>query len=396
MHQTAEFLFALGAILLLGLAADFLGRHTLLPRVTLLLLAGILIGDQALGLIPAGLNERFEIIANMALVMVGFLLGGQLTFKSLRGMGRPLLWISFSASLASVVIVTLALGVFGLPTGIAILLGCIAAATAPAATADTVIESGDRGPFGRLLLAIVAIDDAWALILFSLALAVVSLINGAGGAEAALLKAGHEIFGAVALGCAIGLPAAYLTGRLKPGQPILTEALGLVFLCGGATLWLDVSFLITAMVMGAVISNLATHHDYPFHEIENIEWPVMVVFFMLAGASLEIGMLTELGLVGLVYLLARTGGKISGAWIGARLSHAGTAVERWMGLALLPQAGVAIGMTLIAANRFPEYYQIILSVVISTTVVFELLGPVLTRLALRKSMEYRAEKPEEK
>ena len=385
MNQTAQFLFALGAILLLGLAADFLGRRTFLPRVTLLLLVGILVGDQVLGLIPATLGARFEVIANLALLMVGFLLGGQLTLKSLRGMGRQLLWISLCATLASVLVVTLALSAFGLPPEIALLLGCIAAATAPAATADTVIESGRTGPFCRLLLAIVAIDDAWALILFSVALAAVSILNGVGSMDAQLLTAVHEVFGAVALGLTIGVPAAYLTGRLTPGQPMLTEALGLVFICGGAAIWLDVSFLISAMAMGAVIANLATHHDYPFHEIENIEWPVMVVFFMLAGASLEIGMLRELGLVGLIYLLARTVGKVSGAWLGARLSDAGPAVERWMGLALLPQAGVAIGMSLLAANRFPEYRQIILSVVISTTVLFELAGPAITRLALRKT-----------
>ena len=385
MHQTAQFLFALGAILLLGRAADFLGRRTFLPRVTLLLLVGILVGDQVLGLIPAALSARFEVIANMALLMVGFLLGGQLTLRSLRGMGRQLLWISLSATLASVLMVALVLTAFGLPIEIAILLGCIAAATAPAATTDTVIESGRTGPFCRLLLAIVAIDDAWALILFSLALAAVSFLNGIGGIESQLLTAAREVFGAVALGCVIGVPAAYLTGRLTPGQPMLTEALGLVFICGGAALWLEVSFLVSAMVMGAVIANMATHHDYPFHEIENIEWPVMVVFFMLAGASLEIGMLRELGLVGLVYLLARAGGKMSGAWFGARASRAGPAVERWMGLALLPQAGVAIGMALLAANRFPEYRQVILSVVISTTVLFELAGPAFTRLALRKT-----------
>ena len=385
MNQTAQFLFALGAILLLGLVADYLGRRTFLPRVTLLLLVGILVGDQVLGLIPTALNARFEVIANMALLMIGFLLGGQLTWPSLRAMGRRLLWISLSATLASVLLVTLALSVFGLPAEIAVLLACIAAATAPAATTDTVIESGRPSPFGRLLLAIVAIDDAWALILFSLALAAVSFLNGVGGIQAQLLTAVHEVFGAMALGLAIGIPAAFLTGRLTPGQPMLTEALGLVFICGGAAIWLEVSFLISAMVMGAAIANMASHHDYPFHEIENIEWPVMVVFFILAGASLEIGMLRELGLVGLVYLLARSAGKVSGAWLGARLSQAGPAVERWMGLALLPQAGVAIGMSLIAANRFPEYSQVILSVVISTTVLFELVGPAFTRLALRKT-----------
>ena len=151
------------------------------------------------------------------------------------------------------------------------------------------------------------------------------------------------------------------------------------------------SFLIATMTMGAVITNLARHHDYPFHEIENIEWPFMVVFFVLAGASLEIGMLAKLGLAGAVYLLARAGGKLLGAWVGARASHADNDVQRWMGVALLPQAGVAIGMALLTANRFPQYQQTILSIAISTTVLFELFGPVFTRMALRHAPQDRLE-----
>ena len=104
---------------------------------------------------------------------------------------------------------------------------------------------------------------------------------------------------------------------------MLTEALGLVFTCGGIATLLGVSFLIAVMTMGAVITNLARHHEYPFHEIENIEWPFMVIFFMLAGASLEIGMLAELSLVGTVYLLARAGGKLLGAWVGGWASCCG-------------------------------------------------------------------------
>ncbi len=198
-------------------------------------------------------------------------------------------------------------------------------------------------------------------------------------------NAGYEIVVALLLGGLIGLPAAYLTGRIKSGQPMLIEALGLVFICGGAALWLDVSPIIAAMVMGMVITNLAKHHDYPFHEIENIEWPFMVIFFMLAGASLEIGMLAEIGLVGGVYLLARVGGKLLGAWVGALVSHADKEVRHWMGMALMPQAGVAIGMALLTANQFPEYRQTILSIVISTTVLFELVGPIFTRMALKRT-----------
>jgi len=383
MQQTAEFLFAIGSILLLGLATDFLGRHTFLPRVTLLLAFGIIVGDEVLGMIPETLSNRFDLITDMALLMIGFLLGGRLSLKSLKQEGRQLLWLSISASLGTTVIVTLALVAASVPLEIAILLGCIAAATAPAATFDVVLESGSTSRFARLLLAIVAIDDAWALLLFSLGLALVSLLSGMQGISASLLDATHEVGGALLLGGLIGLPAAYLTGRLKPGQPMLTEALGLVFTCGGAAIWLDVSFLIAAMAMGAVITNLARHHDYPFHEIENIEWPFMVVFFILAGASLEIDIAANLGLIGAVYLLARIGGKLLGVWVGARASHANKDVRRWMGLALMPQAGVAIGMALLTANRFPEYQQTILSIVISTTVVFELFGPVFTSMALK-------------
>jgi len=385
MYQTAEFLFSLGGLLLLGLAGDYLGRHTFLPRVTLLLLVGILVGEQALDLVPASLSAGFEITAYMALLMIGFLLGGKLTLPALRSMGHALLWVSLCAALGSALLVTLTLRALGVPLDVAIVLGCVAAATAPAATTDTVLESGSRSSFSRLLLAIVAIDDVWALILFSFGLALASLINGSAEAAGSLLTATWEIGGAILLGVAIGLPAAYLTGRLRPGQPMLTEALGLVFACGGAALWLEVSFLIAAIVMGAMIANLARHHEYPFHEIENIEWPFMVIFFMLAGASLEIDALAALGLIGIGYLLARALGKIGGAWLGALLGDAGHQVRCWMGVALLPQAGVAMGMALMAAQQFPEHRQFILSLVISTTVFFELAGPVFTRIALRRA-----------
>jgi NhaP-type Na+/H+ or K+/H+ antiporter len=391
MQQTAEFLFAIGSILLLGLATDYLGRRTFLPRVTLLLAFGILVGNEVLGMIPETLSNRFDLITDMALLMIGFLLGGKLSLKSLKQEGRQIAWLSISASLGATVIVTLALVAVSVPLEIAILLGCIAAATAPVATFDVVLESGSTSRFSRLLLAIVAIDDAWALLLFSLGLALVSLLSGMQGISASLLDATYEVGGALLLGGLIGLPAAYLTGRLKSGQPMLTEAIGLVFTCGGAAIWLDVSFLIAVMAMGAVITNLAKHHDYPFHEIENIEWPFMVVFFILAGASLEIGIVADIGLAGAVYLLARIGGKLLGVWAGARASHANKEVQRWMGLALMPQAGVAIGMALLAANRFPEYQQTILSIVISTTVFFELFGPVFTSMALKHTQGISSE-----
>ena len=387
MPDNAEFVLAIGAFLLLGLAADALGRRTVVPRVTLILFCGILIGDEVLALIPDVLHGRFPLIADMALMMVGFLLGGRLRLDALKAEGAQVLWISIIAALGTTALVTLALRLLGVPMAPALLLGCVAAATAPAATLDTLMVYGSEGRFSRMLGAIVAIDDAWALILFSLGLAFIGLMNGDNQLTGTFQEIAWDLGGAIALGAVIGLPAAYLTGRVRPGQPMLMEALGLVLLCGGLALTLEVSYLIACMTMGAVIANLAAHHDYPFHEIENIEWPFMVVFFMLAGASLELSALLQVGLVAIVFVAARVIGKIAGAAAGAGVSGAGPLVTRWMGVALLPQAGVAIGMALLAGERYPAYQDVILPVVIGTTVIFELTGPIATRVALARATQ---------
>jgi Kef-type K+ transport system membrane component KefB len=383
MDPTAQILLTLGGILLLGLATDVLGQRTLLPRVTLMLLFGMLIGPGMLDLVPTVVADRFELIASMALLMVGFLLGGRLTRDTLRRSGREIISISVTAVIVTSFIVFLGLMLVGVPLEIAILLGCIASATAPAATVDIVMESGYKGRFADLLLAIVALDDAWGLIIFSIGLALVAALAGVDGHASPLLAALQDIGGSAILGLLIGLPAAYMTGRIRQGQPMLTEALGLVFVCGGLALWLDVSFLIASMVMGAVVTNMATHHEYPFHAIEDIEWPFMVIFFVLAGASLEFSALRDIGLIGAVYVVCRIAGKVLGAWLGGRHGRARQETRRWMGVAMLPQAGAAMGMALVATNLLPEYRQVVLSVVISTTVFFELIGPAFTRLALR-------------
>ena len=387
MESSYQFLLTIGGILLLGLVTSAIGKRTFLPRVTLLLVFGILIGEEMLDIVPGIVSERFELVADVALLMVGFLLGEKLTFRSFRDSGKAILWVSICAVLVTAAAVSLGLIWAGAPTEIAILLGCIASATAPAAVLDVVIESESeyKGPFRDVLLAIVAVDDAWALLLFGFGVAVVASLSDVTQESSVLLMVAQEIGGGILLGLLMGLPAAYLTGRIKQGQPILTEALGVVFVCGGLALWLEVSFLIAAMVMGMVIANLARHHEYPFHAIEGIEWPFMVIFFVLAGASLDLRALPAVGLIGTVYILCRAFGKVVGARLGGELARADKATKDWMGAALLPQAGVAIGMALVAANHFPEYRHTLLPIVIGSTVFFELVGPVFTRLALKRA-----------
>ena len=380
MESTSRFMLTIGGILLLGLITSAIGRRTFLPRVTLLLIFGAIIGSNGLDWIPAEISRRFELVADVALLMVGFLLGEKLVFKSIRQFAAPILLISVSAAVVTAGIVSLGLMWAGVPKSIAVVLGCIAAATAPAAILDVAMESGADGPFRDLLLAIVAIDDAWALMLFGFGVAIATAATETN----AFMMVLREVGGGVALGALLGMPAAYLTGRLRQGQPILSEALGLVFVCGGLAIWLEVSFLIAAMVMGAMIANFAKHHEYPFHAIENIEWPFMVIFFVLAGATLELAALRDVGLIGGVYIVCRAIGKVLGARIGGELARTDKRTKNWIGLALLPQAGVAIGMALVASNHLPEYRQTLLSVVIGSTVFFEIIGPVFTRLALKR------------
>jgi len=385
MDSAPQFLLTLGGILLLGLITSAIGRNTPLPRVTLLLIFGVLIGQQGLNIIPPLFTDSFELIADMALLMVGFLLGGKLTRNSLRHSVGKVLWISLSAALFTTLVVILGLSLLGVPMEVAILLGCLASATDPAAIFDVIGEGKHRGAFKNLLLSVVAIDDAWALLLFGLGVSIVSHLNGDTGAASSLLLASHDIVGAIVLGFALGLPAALLTGRIKSGQPILSEALGLVFICGGLALWLGVSFLIAAMTLGAVIANFARHHDSPFHAIEGVEWPFMLTFFVLAGATLDLSTAASVGFIGAAYILLRAFGKLFGGYIGALGCRADDTTRRWMGLALLPQAGVAIGMALVASGYFPEHRQVLLSVAIGSTVLFEIIGPIFTKLALQKA-----------
>jgi Kef-type K+ transport system membrane component KefB len=384
METSSAFLLTLGSILLLGLLTAEVARRTFLPRITLLLIFGIVIGQNGFNLIPPLFTEHFELIADITLLMVGFLLGGKLTQKNMAHSAKQTIGISISAALLTTLIVSLALIWLGLRLEIAIILGCIAAATDPIVILDIVAETKQKNKFSKLLLAIVALDDVWALMLFAFGMTIVGQLNGHGGDSNLLLVAVQEISGALLLGLVIGLPAAYLTGRIKPGQPMLTEALSIVFLCGGLAMYFEVSYLIAAMTMGAVVANMAKHHDYPFYAIEGIESLFMMVFFILAGASLELSTLNTIGIIGLVYITSRIAGKYLGAKLGAQVTKTDQATKQWIGPALLPQAGVAVGMALVAANQFPEYRQVLLPIAISTTIFFEIIGPIFTRLAIQK------------
>lgn len=374
-------LMTLGVLFSVGLAADQVGRRTRIPRVTLLLLCGLVAGQM--GLLPEGMAVLKDNVTVTALTLVALLLGGSLKRDTLRAHAAEIVMISLAIVGITLICVTLGLMIFGVDLALALVLASIATATAPAATLDVVKQSGIENRFTDVIKGIVAIDDAWGLLVFSLCLAIATHLSGAD--VPSVFPVVKEIIGALILGTVIGLPAAFLTGRISDGEPLQIEALAIGFLTAGLAVWFEVSFLMTGMVVGALIVNTAAHHTRAFHEIEHVQWPFMIVFFILAGASLELDTLGTSGLIGVAFITLRSVARLLGGWSGALLSGAPKEHRHLYGIGLLPQAGVAIGMALIAAQALPQWEEQIIGVTIGSTVFFELVGPFATYWAIRRS-----------
>lgn len=385
-HEGATALLSLGAVFLASLAVDVIGRRTRLPRVTLLLLLGVCVGPLGFDLVSDSSRAWFPFVTDLALVMVAFLLGGLLTRPMLREHGRSVLVISLVVVVVTAAVVAAGLVFLGWPVAVALPLAAVATSTDPVASSDVVREVGAKGPFTRMLLGIVAFDDAWGIVMMSIVLALLLGADSAEAARNAAVSGFLDLGGAILVGCAVGIPIALLTGRVRVGEPTLAEALGGVLLCGGVALWCEVSFLLAAMTMGMVVANVARHHRRPFRAIEGIEWPFMVLFFVLSGALLDVQELGRAGVLTIAYVLLRIVGRLLGGWLGCWL-RGNASDRRGIGLALFPQAGVAIGMALVASERVPDAAGAIITAAVAGTIVFELLGPLLTRMALVRSGE---------
>ncbi|MGI9331940.1 MAG: cation:proton antiporter [Gammaproteobacteria bacterium] len=387
MNPIATTLLTLGGLFTLGLAGDLLARRTAIPRVSLFLILGLGVGPAGLDLLPDVRESWFGIVTSVALAMVGFVLGQRMTPDNFRRHGHEVVLISLSVILATALIVFGGVLALSADVALALLLAGIALSTDPAATIDVIHEQRAAGPFSEMLQGIVAVDDAWGLIAFSILLAAATSVSGGDGSLAILAGGLWEVFGAMLVGVGVGIPMAYLTGRIASGEPTQAEALGGVLLCAGLAVWLDVSYILASMVLGTVVVNLASHHNRPFAAIEGIEWPFMILFFLLTGASLHLPSVVQAGALGVAYMVLRTLGRVIGGWAGARSAGCDRQTALWMGPSLLPQAGVAIGLGLYASQRFPQYAESIIALVVGSTVVFELVGPLIERCALRATGE---------
>jgi Kef-type K+ transport system membrane component KefB len=384
MHMDLE-LFTIGVIFFAGLSADLIGSRTAIPRVTFLIVIGVVLGPFVTNLIAQEFIDRwFDGITMIALSMIGFLLGEQFTLKNFKSSARRVMFIALGKVLLAFILISITMLLMNLPIEISLLIASIASATAPTAIYEVVHELKIDNKFSKTLLSIVALDDVLALFLFSI---VLSLVGAHSQELSPLILALKEISLSLVLGFGVGFFISRLTGRVGAGEPSMIEALGSIFLITGLALYFEVSSILAAMAMGSSVATFAKHHNRPFHEIENIEWIFMVLFFILAGATLELESILNIGYIGIVYIVVRILGFYIGATLGAKLGKSSKEIQKYIGLSLIPQAGVAIGMALMASHVFPQYSTIILPLILGTTVIFELIGPIVVRWTLIQSIK---------
>lgn len=381
-------LLYLSIMIFVGMAFGRLAKLCKLPNVTGYLVGGLILGPSVLGIVPAQALEGMNLISNVALGFIAFSIGNEFKLSYFKRVGVTPIVIAVLESLLAVVFVVAGLILAGFEVPFALVLGSIAAATAPAATIMVIKQYKARGPMTETLLSVVAIDDATALIFFSICVAIAGAMSGNVSSLAeSLLAPLVEIFGAVLLGFALGLLFLLPLRWFKKSGNRLALIFGFVFLGVGIADLLGVSGLLLCMAMGAALANFSREADSVMKLTDGVTPPLFLLFFVTSGAELQLSVLPSIGLAGVIYVLLRVAGKFSGAWLGGKVCQAQESVRRYLGLALVPQAGVAIGLSLIATTAVPEYGATIRAIILCGTLIYEMVGPALAKLSLTKAGE---------
>ena len=378
----------LALMIFAGMFCGRMAKHLRLPNVTGYLVAGLLIGPSVLGLLSGDFLEATSVISTVALGFIAFSIGNEFKLSYFREVGVSPVVIACLESLFAVLFVFAGLLISGQKVAFSLVLAAIAAATAPAATIMVIKQYHARGPVTRTLLSVVAIDDATALILFSVSVAIAQAIMGTAGSLAgSVLSPLWEIGGALCVGAILGfvflIPLRFFK---KPGNR-LSLIIGFLFAGLGRAQWLGLSDLLLCMAMGAVLANFSADIGNLMDLSDSITPPIFMLFFVASGAELQLSVLPTVGLIGVIYIVLRVLGKMFGAAVGGAVCKTEPEVRRYLGPCLLPQAGVAIGLSLSAANVVPEYGAEIRAVILCGTLIYELIGPAVTKLSLKKAGE---------
>jgi len=387
----------LSLIILGGFLAAKLFSTAKIPAVTSYILVGIVIGPMGLDIIPEGFLAASGFISDVVLGLIAFSIGSNFSPDHTKKIRSAVIRISVMEALGAMILVTLGLFfILGEPIEVAILFGAIATATAPAATLMVIEELKARGPLTDTLLGVVALDDAWSLMLFAIALVMAKII--ALGETTGILFATEigmamvEIAATLLLGTVFAWLLHHYSKRVKDPSDLEILTLGIILLTVGVASTLDISVILSCLVLGVALININPEGFRFFDIVHPVDTPLYLIFFVLAGALLEVELLMDAGLLGAAYIVFRVAGKVGGAYLGGSISgEAGLAVRKYIGLGLVPQAGVALGVALIAREQFPGVGDMVFSTIVATTVIFELVGPVATRTALSLAGEVHSQ-----
>jgi Kef-type K+ transport system membrane component KefB len=379
-------LLGVGMVILLGLLGGKLSHRVKVPRVTGYMLTGLIFGPSILGLISSATLQDIHLINDIALGLILFAIGGEIDLIHLKAMGRKVIFIALAESLGAFALVFAATYLVTSNGGLAILLGSVSMATAPGVTLLVIREYSTRGPLTETLLAVVAINNVICLVFFRLFFAFYSYTHGVTLAVAAF-DIFKELVFSVLIGGAVAALITWWEQKIDDLSELLLVIIGGLLLAIGLARTIGISHLLVSLIIGAVTNNLSMMHRLVYAELRQTEMPFYIAFFVLSGASLHVGSLGELGLLGLVYLFARPAGKYLGSFLAGRRFGAQPQVTRNLGMALVPQAGVAIGMVLTVSETHPEMGAVMGTIILSSIIIYEGVGPFLTKLALGRAKE---------
>ena len=403
-----EALLAIGIAMFAGLFLSRLTSKLNLPDVTSYLVAGLLVGPLCLGRlnIPGlGLTsfeavEELGLLNDVALGFIAFSIGSEFRISSLRQIGRQATIVAVFQALTATLFVDVALLLLHLvlgdklPVSTCILLGAIATATAPAATLMVVNQYKARGALTNMLLPVVALDDAVGLIVFAISSGIAkALDSGAVSVVSILVNPVLEIVLSLGMGMLLGWIFSEVEIYFNSNSKRLSLSVAFVVLCtalsklhfslgGGITI--GFSSLLVTMMCATVFCNLCDFSEQIMYQVERWTAPIYVLFFVLSGAELDLTVFADLAVVGIgvVYILARSAGKIVGSNTSARLTRCEESICKYLGITLLPQAGVALGMSVLVAAQFGEDGALVRNIVLFSVMIYELVGPTLTKMAL--------------
>jgi len=384
----ARIILCIAVMLLVGFLLTRLTKRLKLPNVTGYLTAGVLIGPYALSILSPSMMEGMGFLTDIVPALIAFGVGKYLKIAKLRQNAKSVLSITILECMLSAVIVTLTMKyLFRLDWAFALLLGVIAAATAPTSTIMTIRQYKAKGRFVNILLQVIAIDNAFVIIAFSLAAVLVQSTAANGSTLSALDIVMPIIYNILLLG--LGVLAGFILNRIiVPSRTIdhmLALAIAIIFIIAGIGSWLGISPLLACMAMGMVYVNIGGDKRL-FKLVSRFSPPLLLMFFVLSGARLNLPALASAGIMGVAYFIIRIAGKLGGAWLGATLSKSPKKTRKYLGLALIPQAGVSIGLAALGQRILPPDAGSLLStIILSSGLLYEIVGPACAKMAMNKA-----------